>query len=29
MNPTATIAALSLKWTEDLIAARRSQRVAA
>jgi choline dehydrogenase-like flavoprotein len=29
MNPTATIAALSLKWTEDLIAARRNQRVAA
>ncbi len=29
MNPTATIMALSLKWTDQLIHDRRNQRVAA
>ena len=29
MNPTATIAALALRFTEQLIESRREQRVAA
>ena len=29
MNPTATIAALALRFTEQLIASRREQKVAA
>jgi hypothetical protein len=29
MNPTATIAALALRFTEQLIQSRREQRVAA
>jgi hypothetical protein len=29
MNPTATIAALALRWTERLIESRRDQRAAA